>query len=86
MTGSAFLMELFADHLVHTWDLAHATGGDEQLPADLVTACSTWFDEHEQAWREAGEIGPAVRVADDADAQAVLLARFGRDAATAAPA
>lgn len=84
--GRGFLFELFADHLVHTWDLARAAGGDEALPADLVEACAAWFDGHEQAWRDAGEIGPAAPVPADADRQTALLARFGRDTrSTTAP-
>lgn len=74
-----FLLELFADHLVHTWDLARAVGADSDLDRELVAACSTWFDDHEDDWREAGEIGPAAPVPADADPQARLLARFGRD-------
>lgn len=75
----AYLLELFADHLIHTWDLARATDGDERLAADLVGACAAWFDQHEQAWRDAGAIGPRATVSPDADAQTDLLARFGRD-------
>lgn len=79
-SGADFLWEMFADHLIHAWDLACATGGDEHLPDDLVAACSQWFDAHEETWRAAGEIGPPADVPDDADAQTRLLARFGRDA------
>lgn len=73
------LPELVTDHLVHTWDLARATGGDTHLDPDLVAASAAWFDDHEQEWREAGEIGPARDLPDDADPQQALLARFGRD-------
>lgn len=78
-TGATLLLEVFADHLIHTWDLARAIGADERLDADLVEACATWFDEHEREWRENGEIGPSAAVPEGADAQARLLARFGRD-------
>lgn len=80
--GRDFLFELFADHLVHTWDLARAVGADEALPGDLVDACAAWFDDHEQDWREAGDVGPAAPVPADADRQTALLARFGRDVRT----
>lgn len=73
------LPELTVDHLVHAWDLARATGGDTHLDPELVTECAAWFDEHEEQWREAGEIGPALNLPDDAGPQQVLLARFGRD-------
>lgn len=79
VSGTDFIWELFADHLIHAWDLARATGGDQRLPHDLVAACSDWFDANEDTWRAEGEIGPAVDVGDDADAQTRLLARFGRD-------
>ena len=72
-----YLMQLFADHLVHGWDLARATGQDERLDAGLVEACATWFAEREDLYRAGGVIGPAVPV-EGADAQADLLARFGR--------
>lgn len=75
-SGAEFLRELFADHLIHTWDLARATGGDQRLPDDLVAACSDWFDANEDTWRAQGEIGPTVDVDvdDDAHAQTRLLA------------
>ncbi|HVM14469.1 MAG TPA: TIGR03086 family metal-binding protein [Egibacteraceae bacterium] len=75
-----YVSELFADHLVHRWDLATAIGADARLDADLVAACATWFAERESAWRQAGVIGPRLVVSDDADAQTRLLAAFGRSA------
>lgn len=78
-TARDVLPELTVDHLVHAWDLARATDGDTQLDPDLVDACAAWFDDHEHAWRTAGEIGPGLDVPSDAGSQQVLLARFGRD-------
>lgn len=76
-----YVMQLFTDHLIHTWDLARATGGDERLDPELVDACATWFVEgEERAYRAAGIIGPKVEVPADADPQTRLLARFGRAA------
>jgi uncharacterized protein (TIGR03086 family) len=80
ISGGDYLTELFADHLIHSWDLARATGGDERLPDDLVAACAAWFDANEDTWRAQGVIGPRVEVPADADPQTRLLARFGRDA------
>lgn len=77
-TGRGYVSEVFADTLIHTWDLARAIGGDDRLDPEAVDACSEWFDENEQQWRDAGAIGPAVAVSSDADAQTRLLARFGR--------
>ncbi len=71
--------QLAADHLVHCWDLAAATGGDTRLELDLVRAVADWFDDREDLYRAAGAIG--VRRPLDGDLQHDLLARFGRDAA-----
>lgn len=74
-----YLMQLFADHLVHGWDLARATGQDEQLDTDLVDACATWFAGREDLYREGGVIG--ARVVVDGGGQDELLGRFGRNPA-----
>jgi hypothetical protein len=72
-------MQLFADHLIHAWDLARAVGGDERLDPELVAACSAWFtDDKEGAYRGGGSIAERVGVPASAEAQTVLLARFGR--------
>jgi len=73
-----YAMQLTADHLVHGWDLAAATGQDRALDADLVDAVGTWFQGMEELYRGAGAIGP--RVGAGGDAQTELLAAFGRDA------
>lgn len=75
-----YLMQLFADHLIHGWDLATAVGADTELPADLVAACAAWFAEREAAYRAGGAIGRRPPVPDDADPQTRLLAAFGRTA------
>lgn len=76
--GSEYVWQLFADHLVHAWDLARAIGADERLDPALVVACAGWFVEQEQAYRASGAIGPRVSVPADADPQTTLLASFGR--------
>lgn len=74
-----YVMQLAADHLVHTWDLARALGADETLDAAAVDAVLGWFAGTEDAYRAAGLIGPrAAQVGDTPQAQ--LLARFGRAA------
>lgn len=79
-TGDAYVRELLADHVVHAWDLARAIDADDQLDPQLVRTCATWFDGMEDAYRQAGAIGPREAVAADADATTRLLARFGRSA------
>jgi uncharacterized protein (TIGR03086 family) len=73
-----YAMQLTADHLVHGWDLAAATGQDRALDAGLVDAVGTWFQGREELYRGAGAVGP--RVGAGGDAQTELLAAFGRDA------
>jgi uncharacterized protein (TIGR03086 family) len=80
-----YAMQLFADHLVHAWDLARAIGADERLDPELVAAAATWFADREELYRGAGLIGPRTPVADDADPQAVLLAAFGRSPSVVTP-
>lgn len=76
--GREYTMQLFADHLVHAWDLARALGVDERLDPELVAACAEWFTPMEEAYRGAGAIGPRPSIAADADDQARLLEMFGR--------
>jgi uncharacterized protein (TIGR03086 family) len=69
----------FMDVLIHTWDLARATGQDEKLDPDLVDACTAMFlPEMPERGRAAGIVGPAVEVGEDATAQDRLLAAMGR--------
>jgi uncharacterized protein (TIGR03086 family) len=76
--GHEYTMQLAADHLVHTWDLARAVGADETLDPDAVAAVLEWFDATEMLYREAGLIGARVEVGPGAGPQEMLLARFGR--------
>jgi uncharacterized protein (TIGR03086 family) len=80
--GREYALQLFADHLVHAWDLARAIGADERLDPELVDACAGWFAAMEEAYRGAGAVGPRPEIAGDADADAQtrLLAMFGRRA------
>jgi uncharacterized protein (TIGR03086 family) len=71
--------QLAADHLVHAWDLAAATGGERELPADLVDAVAAWFSKREGDYRSSGAIGEPVPLPEGARAQDRLLAGFGRD-------
>ena len=76
--GSEYTLQLFADHLIHAWDLARAIGAGEQLNAGLVDACGDWFVQLEDAYRSAGAIAARPLVPDGAGAQTRLLAMFGR--------
>jgi uncharacterized protein (TIGR03086 family) len=78
--GREYAMQLFADHLIHAWDLARAIGSDERLDPALVDGCTTWFAALEDAYRDAGAIAGRPAVPDGAGAQTRLLAMFGRRA------
>jgi uncharacterized protein (TIGR03086 family) len=78
--GREYTLQLFADHLIHAWDLARAIGADERLDEELVACCASWFEAVEDAYRGAGAIAARPPVADGADAQTMLLACFGRRA------
>jgi uncharacterized protein (TIGR03086 family) len=72
-----YVLQLAADHLIHGWDIAVATGGDPRLDPHLVTEVAAWFAEREDLYRQAGVI--AARPPAEADPQSRLLAAFGRD-------
>ncbi len=76
--GSEYVLQVFADHLVHGWDLAVAIGGDTRLDPELVQACITWFEPVERQYRAVGVIGERPPIPDGADPQTRLLAMFGR--------
>ena len=71
-------MFILGDVLVHTWDLARATGLDETLDADEVHAMYTGMLPLDEMLRSSGHYGPRVDVDDDADEQTKLIAFTGR--------
>jgi uncharacterized protein (TIGR03086 family) len=66
------------DVLVHTWDLARATGLDERLDPDEVHRALEGMIPYEKAMRESGHYGPRVDVPAHADEQTRLIAFVGR--------
>jgi uncharacterized protein (TIGR03086 family) len=69
----------FMDALIHTWDLATATGQDASLDPELVDACINMFlPDMPERGRASGLVGPVVSVPDDASAQDRLLGAMGR--------
>jgi uncharacterized protein (TIGR03086 family) len=72
-----YVWQLSADHLVHAWDLAAATGRDRTLAPALVDAVADWYLDREQMYRDAGVVGE--RRSGGADPQSRLIAAFGRD-------
>jgi uncharacterized protein (TIGR03086 family) len=67
------------DALVHTWDLARATGQDETMDPALAQACIALFlPDMPEHGRAAGIVGAAVDVGPDAPPPARLLGAMGR--------
>ena len=67
------------DLLIHGWDIARATGGDETLPADEVHAVYQQALGMGDMLRTDGVCGPEVPVPADAREQDRLLGLLGRD-------
>ena len=67
-----------SDTLVHTWDLARATGQDERLDEHAVAVAWTWMQPAGETLRASGAFGPAVEPPDGADTQTKLLCFLGR--------
>ena len=76
--AAEYAMQLTADHLIHGWDLAAATGMDRAMDPELVAVVAEWFASQEEMWRSGGAIGP--RADKSGDPQSDLLAAFGRKA------
>jgi uncharacterized protein (TIGR03086 family) len=74
-TADQFLM---FDLLVHGWDIARATGQDENLPADEVTRVYAMAQDLGDNLRRGGVCGPAVEVGEDASEQDRMLGLLGR--------
>ena len=78
--GRYYIGQILSDHVIHSWDLARATGGDENLDPELVRFAYDELVPQFEEWRKGGAFGPKVEVGDDADLQTKLLAEAGRKA------
>jgi uncharacterized protein (TIGR03086 family) len=77
--ATEYVDQLLADHLVHGWDLAVATGADRTLDPEVLRHCAQWYAEREEMYRRSGSVGPRVDLPAGASEQDRLLAAFGRD-------
>lgn len=66
------------DMLVHRWDIARATGGNEVLTPEELDRIEAGADSFGSALHMDGICGPAIPVPADTDRQTLLLARLGR--------
>jgi uncharacterized protein (TIGR03086 family) len=69
---------LCADTLLHTWDLARATGQDERLDPAAVDAALTFLTPMDAAIRRPGAFGPRIDAPPGADPQTRLINFCGR--------
>jgi uncharacterized protein (TIGR03086 family) len=68
------------DLVVHGWDLARATGGDDTVPDDELDGLEAAVEGFGEAARAPGVLGPVVDVPPDADRATRVLALLGRSA------
>ncbi|MFI6503237.1 TIGR03086 family metal-binding protein [Nonomuraea typhae] len=66
------------DVLIHTWDLARATGGDERLDPGLVAHIYEHLKPMDEALRQPWAFGPKTPVPPGADLQTEFLCFAGR--------
>ncbi len=76
--AAAIDMLVTGDVLIHTWDLARATGLDERLDEGLVSAMLAGIQPLDDLLRQSGHYGPKAEVPLDADDQTRLIAFVGR--------
>jgi uncharacterized protein (TIGR03086 family) len=69
---------VLADVLIHTWDLARATGQDETLDPSTVHEVLVGMMPLDEVLRSSGQFGPRVDVPAGADEQTRLIAFTGR--------
>lgn len=67
------------DVVMHTWDLARATGQDDTLPPDFCRDAVAQMEPLADVLAASGHFGPRVPVPEDADDQTRLLGLIGRD-------
>jgi uncharacterized protein (TIGR03086 family) len=74
----AVAMLMVGDIVIHTWDVARATGLDESLDPAITGEMLAGMQPLDAMLRESGHYGPRVEVPDDADDQTRLIAFVGR--------
>jgi uncharacterized protein (TIGR03086 family) len=67
-----------ADTLIHTWDLARATGQDDRLDSDATKAAMAFLEPNDEMMRVPGGMGPKIDPPDGADEQTRFLNFVGR--------
>lgn len=79
MPADQFIGRIIAsDTLIHTWDLARATGGDETLPADAVEQSYSGLKPMDAMIRRPGVFADKAACPEGADLQTEFLTFLGR--------
>jgi uncharacterized protein (TIGR03086 family) len=78
--ANEYAFERMNDLVVHNWDLARGIGAEVELDDACMEVALEGYRKFEAILRPAGELGPDVAVAADADLQTRYLAFFGRRA------
>jgi uncharacterized protein (TIGR03086 family) len=79
LDAGELIPRLTRDVLVHTWDLARAVGADDSLDPAWCAAFLAQLPADPHALSGSGMFAAPLAVTADADSQARLLARLGRD-------
>ena len=69
-----------ADTLIHTWDLARATGQDDRLDPEVMKAALEFLTPNDEMLRGSGSFADKIEPPDGADEQTRFLAFVGRKA------
>lgn len=77
-TAQQYIDEVFSDLIIHSWDLAKATGFDTTLKPELVEAAWKLLSKAIPAMQASGAYAKPVKVSKSAGRQAKLLAITGR--------
>lgn len=76
--AAEYLSQLYADFVVHGWDLARGIGADDMIDAGDAAAIYEQMKPMEDAMKSWGMYGDKIEVAEETDIQTKLLALFGR--------
>jgi uncharacterized protein (TIGR03086 family) len=77
--GQAIERFVLGDILIHTWDLARATGQNEMLDPDMVAEMLIGLEPLADVLSQSGHYGPRIATTLSADNQTKLLALTGRN-------
>lgn len=72
------LLPRLSDLLIHTWDLARATGADARVDPDSAAVVLEFLKPNDEVLRKTGTFGPKIEAPPGADAGVELLFFSGR--------